>query len=233
MRHAFLILFFCLSRCALANEWIYNYGVEGGVNLSSAKSADSTVLTGSRIGAVGGAYADLFPFNTLSLVPGFYIIGKGYRDSANSNQAVVLNYLQFRLLGRLSLFRNSASKFFIDFGPSAELISQKGTQNFPSAPDLGDVRNNDFSVMGGVGFETDIGSYARVVFNAKCHYGLLSVFNDSTTINGVTVQIPKSHSSGVFITLALQFSSEKFTTVPVGERAKTYIDSKSNQDLNP
>ena len=230
MRHIFLFLLICLSQWAVGDDWVYNYGVEGGVNLSSLTSPEGELNNQTRFGVVAGVYFDLFPNEIFSLVPGGYIIGKGTRETS-SDLALVLNYFQFRLLGRLSVFRTLSSKFFIDFGPTADTITQKGTQNSPTYYELTFVRNNDFSLMGGVGFETNIDDYLRLAINAKYHYGLLNIYNtDTATIAGVSTSLPVTRSSGFFVTLALQFSSEKYRVIPTEERARTYINGKSKSN---
>lgn len=227
MRHILLLLLLTLGRWAVADEWVYNYGVEGGVNLGSLTSPEGELNNQTRIGVVAGVYFDLFPNEVFSLVPGGYIVGKGTKDTS-SDLALVLNYFQFRLLGRLSVFRTLSSKLFIDLGPTVDMITQKGTQNSPVYYELNFVRNNDFTLMGGLGFETNIDDYLRLAINAKYHLGLLNIYNtDTATISGVSTSLPITRSSGFFVTLALQFSSEKYRVIPTEDRARTYINGKS------
>ena len=232
MRHFLLLTLLCFSTWAAADDFNYNYGVEGGVNLSKVIDSTYSSSVKERIGIVAGLYWDFFPTNWVSFAPGIYVLGKGYRVFSDPNQAVVLNYIQFRFTGRLPIFSTFSSKLFVDLGPTFEFITQKGTQNVPSPPKLSYVRDSDASLMGGIGFETDINQELRVVFNAKYHYGLLNIFNTSSiTINGTTADLPKLNSSGFLFTMALQFSTEKNRIKTSEDRAREFINNKNSDEL--
>lgn len=232
MRQTLYILILVFQFSLIADEGYYNYGIEGGINLGNIKSQDVSQTYNNRLGVCAGLYWDLFPENFISFIPGGYVIGKGYRDFDDPNQAVVLNYFELRLLGRIPIIRTNSSKFFIDFGPAGDFISQKGTQNSPSPSKLTYVRDTDVSLMGGIGFETDVSKTLRLVFNAKYHYGLFNIFNvDAISIDNVQYELPKSNNWGFLITMGLQFSTETNRVVTTEERARDYINSKSPSGL--
>jgi hypothetical protein len=206
----------------------YNYGLEGGLNSGNISVSDGNSNENSRLGIVAGIYWEFFRDDFIAFVPGAYIVGKGYRLESDSNQAVVLNYFQLRLIGRLPIIRSQSSKFYLDFGGSADLITQKGTQNTPSPAPLTHVGNFDSSVMGGLGFETDLTKSLKIAFNAKYHYGLINIYNTSSlTIDSTTVALPKVYNTGFFLTMALQFTTESEKVISTGERARDYINRKS------
>jgi hypothetical protein len=214
MRNFFLSFLLFSSLSAQADEFTYNYGVEGGVNLSNTSSSSSNVSAlDNRLGVVGGVYWELSPSNKLSFIPGGYIVGKGYRPS--SSTAVVLNYFQLRALGRVSLFRSSNSRLFFDFGASADTITQKGTQNYPNPPAMSNFKNFDASLLGGIGFETDIFETNRIVFNIKYLYGLLDLTQNDNII---------LKSQGILFTTAIQFSSEGEKIRSTEDRARDFLN---------
>jgi hypothetical protein len=140
-------------------------------------------------------------------------VGKGYRPT--SSTSVVLNYFQLRALGRLSLFQNSTTKLFIDFGASADVITQKGTQNYSNPPQMTDFKNFDASLLGGLGFETDISDTTRLVFNVKYLSGLMDLTqNDSTVVK----------SNGILFTTAIQFSTESEKVISTEDRAREFLN---------
>ncbi len=209
----FLILVFCqISR---ANNSDYNYGVEGGANISNF-SSETASDNRNRLGIVAGIYWNFLPNRPFSCVTGGYLVGKGAKDSLG--RALVLNYFQIRTLGRLSIFSSQTSKLFLDFGMSADGITQKGTQNFSPAPSVNNIRGFDASLLGGLGFETDISSTTKIAFNIKYMRGLLNVLDTDIT---------KSYSTGVLFTTAIQFSTAAEKIVSTEERARDYINSKS------
>lgn len=220
MRHLILILAsLTLIRPLWGDDSFYNYGVEGGVNLSNISTSNASTNTLTKLGGIGGLYWEFFPSHWLSLVPGGYVVGKGYKE--DSTKSVVLNYFQVRALGRISLFRSFSSKFFIDLGPSADFAFQKGTQNFPTPPQMTSFKDFDASLIGGVGFEMNILKTTRLAFNVKYIYGLLDLVKDSTS---------SVRSNGILFTTAIQFSTEAERMEPTEERAKKYIEKRHSLD---
>ena len=93
MRHLFFILIFILCSVGRSEEdFTYNYGIEGGVNVSNILLSPNTD-TENKLGAVGGIYWEFFPADIFSLLTGGFLVGKGYSEPS-SNYRVVLNYLQ-------------------------------------------------------------------------------------------------------------------------------------------
>jgi Outer membrane protein beta-barrel domain len=212
MRHYLFVALFLISVLALGDDSFYNYGVEGGVDLSNI-SSDTGVSENIRLGLVAGLYWEFFPTGPVTWIPGGFIVGKGYKETPNS--AVVLNYLQLRNLGRISLFRTSRARLYLDAGITADIITQKGTQNYSNPPQLSNFRNFDSSLLGGLGFEFEASEGTKVAFNLKYHYGLLNVLMD----NSATI-----HSYGILFTTAIQFTTEKEKVVSTEERAREYIE---------
>jgi len=228
MRHIFSLIIICLfGRLGLAEESHYNYGLEGGLNSGNISISEENTNEKSRLGVVAGIYWEFFTDNFITFLPGAYVVGKGYHPASDSNQAIVLNYFQLRLIGRLPIVRSQRSRFYLDFGGTADVITQKGTQNIPSPAPLTYVRNFDSSVMGGLGFETDLTTSLKIAFNAKYHYGFINIYNTSSLTTGSsTVALPKAYNHGFFLTTALQFSTESQKVISTEERARDYINRK-------
>lgn len=220
MRHLkFLILWIGFSGLSIAQDFHYNYGVEGGITLSNISTSNSNSNTLTKLGGTGGLFWEFFPKSPISLVPGGFVVGKGYKE--NATRAVILNYFQVRALGRLSLFKSPTSRFFLDFGPSADFAFQKGTKNFTDPPQMSNFRDFDMSLLGGVGFETDISKTTRLAFNAKYIYGLLNLVKESST---------SVKSGGFLFTTAIQFSTESDRVEQTEERARRYLEDKISGD---
>jgi len=218
MRH--LIIFLSLTFLTLpswGNDFDYNYGVDLGVNLSDISRSSPSTL--SRTGGVGGIFVELFPEKIGSLIPGAYIVEKGYRDT--STKTVILNYFQFRTLGRISVHRTKSSKLYLDLGPSLDFMVRKSTDKYPSPPDMKQFRNFDLSLLAGLGFETDVSKTTRLVFNLKYLQGLMNLTPDASK---------SVRSSGFLITMGLQFSTRSLAIESTEERARKYIEQKHSGD---
>lgn len=218
MRHLkLLLIFITLSQYALSEDFHYNYGIEGGINLSNVSTSNSSSNTLTHTSGTGGLYWEFFPKNWLSLVTGGFVVGKGYKET--STRSVILNYFQLRGLGRISLLRSPTYKFFIDLGPGADFAFQKGTKNFSEPPTMSNFRDFDLSLMGGIGFEADISKTTRIAFNLKYLQGVLNLVKNSTS---------SVKSNGILFTTAIQFSTESDRIEPTEERARKYLDEKSS-----
>lgn len=214
MRYLFFILI--LSFCSMgrsAEDFNYNYGIEGGVNFSNVAVSPSS-NTDNKLGGVGGLYWEFFPGDVFSLLTGGYWLGKGYKE-VQTDQRVVLNYGELRFLGRLCFYRNSSSRFFLDFGGGADFILQKGTQNFASPSNLDPFFNNfDLNSLGGFGYEKAINEEVTLAFNIKYHYGLLNVSKQNS----------RAHSHGIMVTTAIQFSRGQEKVFSTEDRAREFLN---------
>ena len=216
MRHLFFILILILCSVGRSEEdFTYNYGIEGGVNVSNILLSPNTD-TENKLGAVGGIYWEFFPADIFSLLTGGFLVGKGYSEPS-SNYRVVLNYLQLRFLGRLAFYRTQSSRTFFDFGGGGDLITQKGTQNFPTPSNLDSIKDFDTSLIAGLGYEAAITKDFTLAFNIKYHYGLINLYK--TTATSTT-----AHSHGIMVTTAIQFSTERQSVATSEDRAKEFIN---------
>ncbi len=211
MRHLFFILILILCSTGRSEEdFNFNYGVEGGVNVSNIIPS-SNGDTDNKLGVVAGIYYEFFPANVFSLLTGGYLVGKG-ASKPSTNRRLILNYAQLRLLGRLAFYRTQSSKAFLDFGGGGDLITQKGTRNFLISPNLDSFINDfDISLIAGLGYERAITKDFTLAFNIKYHYGLIDLYK-TTAIS--------THSHGIMVTTAIQFSTERQSI------------GRSNEDLN-
>ena len=219
MRHLFFILILILCSVGRSEEdFNFNYGVEGGVNVSNIIPA-SNGDTDNKLGVVAGIYYELFPANIFSLLTGGYLVGKG-ASKPSTNQRLVLNYVQLRFLGRLAFYRTQSSKAFLDFGGGGDLITQKGTRNFLISPNLDSFINDfDISLIAGLGYERAITKDFTLAFNIKYHYGLINLYKPITIDSHVSI-VPTAHSHGIMVTTAIQFSTERQSV------------GRSDEDLN-
>lgn len=203
-----------MTATVVGDDFVYNYGIEGGVNFSNV-SVSPNANTDNKLGGVGGLYWEFFPSDLFSVLTGGYLVGKGYSEES-SNRRVVLNYGQLRFLGRVSFYRTQSSRFFLDFGGGGDFIIQKGTQNFTSPANLDLFKNYDASLLGGLGYEMGITEEITLDFNIKYHYGLINILDTTTT----------THSHGIMVTTAVQFSSKKVHVISTEERARDFLNQK-------
>lgn len=221
MRHLFFILILILCSVGRSDEdFNYNYGIEGGVNVSNILSSPNTntnTNTDNKLGAVGGIYWEFFPVNVFSLLTGGYLVGKGYSEPS-TNRRLVLNYVQLRFLGRLAFYRTQSSRAFLDFGGGGDLITQKGTQNFPTPSNLDPfIKDFDTSLIAGLGYEAVITKDFTLAFNIKYHYGLINLLK--------TIATPTTlHSHGIMVTTAIQFSTERQSVATTEDRAREFLN---------
>lgn len=70
MRHLFFILIFILCSVGRSEEdFNYNFGIEGGVNVSNILLSPNT-NTDNKLGAVGGIYWEFFQQTFFHFLPG-------------------------------------------------------------------------------------------------------------------------------------------------------------------
>ena len=144
-----IVILFITSKTFAQN---YELGAKGGVNISNFTGATwDNASAKSLIGFHAGGFLSLFLGNNFAIQPEVLFSSQGakYQD-ATSSQNLKVNYINIPVMLKYR-FNNG---YFIEAGPQIGFrqseLSSFGTVN-------GHVKSTDFSVAGGIGYQSSIG----------------------------------------------------------------------------
>lgn len=175
MKHAALVLIFCLSSMVYGQK--QSTLIKAGVNFANL-NAESDVFT-SRISFHAGFGIESELNDKFSLVPEVLFSSQGAK-SKNGNE-LRLNYVNVPVMFRLY----PDGGFYFEAGPQAGiLVSAKQSSNSSNDSNITNIKGQDYGFNLGLGFKSD----AIIGINARYYFGLRDI-NDyefgEKTKNGV------------------------------------------------
>lgn len=195
---AFLMTLLCGG---YASAQGYSAGVRGGVNLATvnADSEDGSSAFDHHVRGVFGGFVNIPLFSSIELQPEVLYSMKGAKFVEEAiDAALLLDYLEVPVLGRMSWRVFDNSRFYVAGGPSFGLRVRARTRaEFSGSTEERDISDDverfDFGAVAAAGFE-----FGSLVVDGRYTHGFSDV--DKDTSDGVKVK-----NRVVSLTVGLRF----------------------------
>lgn len=182
-----VILTGALIASALLSQAQFSLGIKGGLNLANIRVSGSTTTTPKTNPLFNAGIVTNYALNDKFSIQleGLYTL-KGFKSKSDLiEQNVVLNYVEFPLLGKFSFGDPEALQFFVTAGPYVAFKTggnMKLTMNGNTfSSDISSQINSvDFGANAGGGVAYNLGTGALFV-DARYGYGLSNILSKSTS----------------------------------------------------
>lgn len=183
MRNLILVLALILSTCFAANAQDISFGVKAGVNFASIGGDDSDEFDG-RTGFHAGVLAEIMVTEQFGIQPEILYSMQGFKfeesESGFSSKAEVkLDYINVPILAKYKFTPGFSAHLGPQIGfllnAEGEYEDSFGGETTSETIDIKEfVKDFDFGVAAGLGYELDMG----VFFNARYILGISDINDD-------------------------------------------------------